>query len=379
MQTIAQVQTPSGRPAWRISRYRQIKVLMEDRRLAMNHPDPQAALQWYSDSPMHRILVRLAGQAIPEGERDYEERARRRASVTRMFAPQHVHRTMPDVRAVADELLDDMVRETPPVDLGDRYSVPLCARVVCELLDVPATDIEKFRQWADDREGVDFRRSMIGLKRLMSYTDELVRRRRAQPGDDVVSAMLAAEPEDDDRYHEGRITNLVAWMLGLGWQVAASAIDWGALLLLTHPDQLQLLRADPSLLPSAAEEVLRLFNATSAAIGGLDRYAHADIEFEGVTIRTGDMVLLDVPAANRDSEVFPDPDTFDIRRSPNPHLTFGHGFYFCNFSRVARAEVELGLAALLDRLPRLRLAVPVEQLRYKQHPQAGPVELPITW
>lgn len=369
--------TPTGRPAWRVTTYQQVKALMEDERLAMEHPDPSAN-QWFSDSPMHRVLVRLAARPIPGRALDQTERARRRMPMTKMFSHQNIHRSMPDIREFADELLDQLATAPQPVNMTDAYSIPLCARVVCELLGVPGEDIALFRRWADDKNNQDMRRSMLSLRELMNYVKHLIGQRQQAPGDDIVSALLAAQA-DDDEFHEGRITNLVAWILGLGWQVAASAIDYGTLLLATHPEQRRLLEADPSLISGAAEEVLRQFNATSAAIGGLDRYAHAEIPIGQVTIRAGDMVLLDVPAANHDPLVFRNPDEFDIRRRPNPHLTFGHGFYFCNFNRVARTEVQVGLSALLQRLPALRLAVDPGELEFKEHPQSGVTALPVMW
>jgi cytochrome P450 len=370
-------QAPSGRPAWRVSGYRQIKTLMQDSRLAMEHPDPEAG-QWFSDSPMHRVLVRLAAVPIPDRAADSEERARRRADMNKVFSPRNVHRATPDVESFARDLLDRLEEMPRPVDLTANYSIPLCARVVCDLMGVPAEDIPKFRRWAHEKDVPDIRRALLGLKELMTYVQDLVDQRREHPGDDIVSVLLANEAEDDP-FHEGRITTLVAWLLGLGWQVAASAIDYGVLMLMTHPDQLARLRATPELLPRAVEEVLRMFKATSAAIGGLDRYAHADIEIDGVTIRRGDMVLLEVPAANRDAEVFPDPERFDIGRAPNPHLTFGHGFYFCNFNKVARGEVQIGLGALIERFPGLRLAVDPAELSYQEHPQSGVLSLPVDW
>src|ERR1035438_3125974 len=320
---IEKTMIPAGREAWRVHRYQQVKRLMEDRRLSMEHPDP-AANQWYSDSPMHRVLVRLAARPIPGRAQDQKERAQRRATMTRMFSQQNIHRTIPDVRAFATDLLDQMTAQPPPVDLTSTFSIPLCARVVCDLMNVPGEEAALFRQWAADKQNPEFRQSVLGLRQLMTYVKDLVRRRQQEPGDDIVSALLAAQ-DDEDEFHEGRIISLVAWILGLGWQVAASAIDYGALMLITHPDQRRLIEAEGSRMAGAVEEVLRHFNATSAAIGGLDRYAHADIEIGGVTIRAGDMVLLDVPAANRDPEGFRRPDAFDIARHPNPHLTFGHG------------------------------------------------------
>jgi cytochrome P450 len=368
--------TPTGRDAWKVTGYSQIKTLMEDRRLAMEHPDP-AAQQWYTDSPMHRVLVRLAARPVAPGESDHEERARRRASMTKMFSPQNVRHALPDVQRIASELVEEMAELPQPTDLARQFSIPLCARVVCALLDVPVEDSLLFRHWADEKDQADMRRSMMSLKQLMDYVKALIKRRVDEPGNDIVSVLLA--DGGPDALSVGRITNLVAWILGLGWQVAASAIDFGVLQLISHPDQLELLLADPSLAEGATEEVLRHFNATSAAIGGLDRYAHADIEMDGASIKAGDMVLLDVPTANHDPEIFPRPAEFDILRSPNPHLTFGHGFYFCNFNRVARSEVEVGISTIFRRFPQLALAVPPEQLSYKEHPQSGLVSLPVTW
>jgi cytochrome P450 len=228
-----------------------------------------------------------------------------------------------------------------------------------------------------DHEQTDVRRSLLGLKRLMSYVNSLISQRRERPGDDLLSTLLATEEFDDA--HAGMIPNLVAFLLGLGWQVPASAIDYGVLLLTTNPDQLKLFREDPALRPGAVEEILRLFSSASAAVGGLDRYANSDIELDGVTIRAGEMVLLDVPAGNRDLRVFPEPERFDIRRNPNPHLTFGHGLYYCNFNRIARAEMEIALSAVLDRFPTLRLAEDPDRLEYRDRPQSGPVRLPVTW
>jgi pentalenolactone synthase len=169
-------------------------------------------------------------------------------------------------------------------------------------------------------------------------------------------------------------------MLAFGRETPASVIDWGVMLLLTNPGQRRLLTDDPGLALGAAEEVLRKFKPPAATDRGLMRYAYADIEADGQLIRSGDMVLLDVMAANNDPAVFPDPERFDITRSPNPHLTFGYGFYMCNFTRLARAEIATSLQALLSQLPDLELAEPPSQLRMKEHLRSGGLtQLPVTW
>jgi cytochrome P450 len=368
---------PAGRPGWRVTGYARAKALLEDRRLDLN-ADPRTTSQWYQDNPLHRVIVRLASQPIPEGGSDYAEREVRRAALTRMFAPHNVEDVTPRVWAVAQELLDDMAAKKPPVDLCEEYSTPLCVRIVCELLKVPVEDSVKFREWVGDHEETDMRRSLLGLKRLMSYVNALLAERAENPGDDVVSMLLTSHA-GVDADHAGLIPNIVAFLLGLGWQGPASAIDSGVLLFAAHPEQLRLFQTEPALRSGAVEEILRLFDFSSAQIGGLDRYANTDFEVGGVQIRAGDMVLLDIPTANRDSRVFDDPDRFDIRRTPNPHLTFGHGFYYCNFNKVARLEVEVGLTALYERFPGLRPAVEPGQLSFRDRPRSGPARLPVTW
>jgi pentalenolactone synthase len=368
---------PAGRPGWRVTGHAQVKELLEDRRLDLN-PDPSTTAQWYQDSPLHRVIVRLASMPIRDGGTDFAERALRRTALTGMFAQHNIQEVTPRVWAAAEELLVEMAAKTPPVDLCEEYSIPLCVRIVCEMLKVPVADMAKFREWSGDHEETDMRRSLLGLKRLMTYVNDLIRKRTEDPGDDVVSMLLSAHA-DIDNAHAGLIPNIVAFLIGLGWQGPASAIDSGVLLFAANPEQLRLFRDEPATRSGAVEEILRLFDFSSAAIGGLDRYANADFEFGGVKVRAGDMVLLDIPTANRDGRVFADPDRFDIRRTPNPHLTFGHGFYYCNFNKVARLETEVGLTALYQRFPTLRPVEERAQLQYRERPRSGPVKLLVDW
>lgn len=366
---------PAGRPGWRVTSHAQVKALLEDRRLDLN-PDPRTTAQWYQDSPLHRVIVRLATRPIEKGNTDYAERALRRSALTRMFDP---HNVVDDrIWTAAGELLDAMETAERPVDLCQAYSVPLCLRMVCEMLKVPNEDGPKFRKWAGDQDEADMRTSLLGLKRLMTYVNDLVRERTERPGEDVVSMLLEAH-KDIDSAHVGLIPNIVAFLIGLGWQGPASTIDSGVLLFAANPDQLRTFQQDPSRRAGAVEEVLRLFDFSASAIGGLDRYANEDFEYGGVQVKAGDMVLLDIPAANRDSRVFADPGRFDITRTANPHLTFGHGFYYCNFNKVARLEVEVGLTALYQRFPGLRPVEDVGQLAFRDRPHGGPARLLVDW
>lgn len=204
---------------------------------------------------------------------------------------------------------------------------------------------------------------------------ELVTHKRTRPGEDVISDLVAAQ----QRWHYGddHIAALAAMLLFAGHETTVSRIDVGTLLLLAHPTQAAALRADPALVGSAVEEILRM---AAPASGGLPRYAHADIDIAGVTIRAGDAVLLTASVANRDPAAFPEPDRFDITRDPNPHLAFGHGPRYCIGASLARVELQAVFSALPTRFPTLRLAVPVDQLHLRTDLLTGGLtSLPVTW
>jgi cytochrome P450 len=181
---------------------------------------------------------------------------------------------------------------------------------------------------------------------LVGYMAELVGRKRRAPGEDVLSDLLTAE---DGGLGEDSIAFIGAALLFAGHETTVARIDIGALLLMAHPDQRDLLRRDPDVVPRAVEEILRV--AAPAGVG-IPRYAKADIDIGGITIRSGDAVLLTGASANRDPEAFEDPHRFDIGRDPNPHLTFGHGPHYCIGAGLARVELREVFAALPARFPR---------------------------
>ena len=287
----------------------------------------------------------------------------------------------PYIAELASDLLDAMERREPPLDLSGAFSTPLCSQVICKLLGVPEADIQRFRDWTEQgAHASDAKRSMSGIRGLLTYVNDLIRHRKVAPNGDIVSELLGAEPGGRDRLHEGRVSKLVAGMLAFGRETPASAIDLGATLLMTHPEQLALVHGDPDLVPSAVEEVFRMFKPPAATPDGLLRYAHTDVDHGGVTFRAGDMVLLDIAAANFDPVVFPDPERFDITRKHNPHLSFGFGSYMCNFSTLARAEVQIALRELTARFPDLHIADDPSTLAMKSHLRTGGLaRLPVAW
>src|ERR1017187_1654791 len=370
--SVEQIKTPAGDPAWQVRGYAEVRSLLADQRVGRGHPDPARAAR-YSD-------VDLAGRPASGSESEYTDHGQWRKAMNKVFSPQNLEQLTPTVMSIAERLAKDLAGRQPPADLNEAFSTPLTSEVMCALLGVPTDDIALFRHWtAEGAQNSDMERSMRGIRGLMSYVTNLVSRYRTGPGDNPVSMLVRAD-QDGSGNNLGKIVKLVSGMLAFGRETPASVIDWGVMLLLTNPEQRRLLQEDPQLAQGAAEEVLRKFKPPAATDRGLMRYAFADLEAGGELIKAGDMVLLDVMAANHDPEVFPDPERFEITRTPNPHLTFGYGFCMCTFTRLARSEIAAPLTTLLSQLPGLRLDEPPDQLKMKDHLRSGGLtRLPVSW
>ncbi len=373
---VRRVTTPAGDPAWLVTSYHDVKQLLNDPRLGRSHPDPARAPR-YTDAV-------IFGQPQGSPETEQAEHAQMRALLTRSFSARRMEMLRSRVQELVDGLIDDLLRELPPVDFHAAVSFPLPVLVICQLLGVPFEDRDNFRRWSDDAADMtDAHRSRAGWGQLFGYMLQLLARKREQPAEDVISDLLAAQAQNPELSDPG-IAQLTAGLLFAGHETTVAAIDRGVVLLATNPAQLHNLQADPRLISSAVEEVLRSPDPVQPAevphAGGLPRYAHADIEVDGVTIAAGDLVLLALHEANVDTSVFTRPQDFDVSRADNPHMTFGHGSHYCIGAPLARIELQVVLGTLVDRVPSLRLAVPVDQLRPKSHLLTGGLaELPVTW
>jgi cytochrome P450 len=365
---VAQVRTPAGDLGWLVTRYDDVKALVADRRLGRSHPDPAHAARF--------TTAVLSGGPIMDYATEEAEHDAVRKLASRPFTPRRLRSLPALVEKIATRLLDDVASLTPPVDLHAKFSAPLPVLVICALLGVPTADRAMFVPWAEGLfSSQDSDRAMSGLANLTVYTQQLIAAKRKNPGDDILSELIAVKDKDDP-ISEDMLVLMALALLVAGHQSTMSRIDFGTLLLLENPDQLAALTRDPQLLPTAIEEILRL------APGGetMLRYAKTDIELHGVRIEAGDLVLNDLSAANRDERVFPDPLRFDITRTPNPHLGFGHGWAYCLGTALGRINLTTSLRALFQRFPALKLAVPLESIEQSTDLQLGAlVALPMTW
>jgi cytochrome P450 len=375
--SIVRTTTPAGDAAWLVTGYDSVRELLGDDRLGRRHPEPERGAR-FSGSVMF-------GQPSGDPFSQPENQKQLRRLLTASFSAKRMSGLRPRVQALVDGLLDEMGRRTPPADLHEAVSFPLPTLVICELLGVPFEDRNDFRRWSDDVGQLDDRaRSEAAQTALRAYVARLAERKREEPADDVISDLVAASEREPTTVPPGMVPQVAGNLLFAGHETTVTAIDKGVILLLTNEELREAVERDPDALHPAVEEILRVPHpvANQQTLGkfGLPRYASEDIEFAGVTIARGDMVMLSVQSANVDEHAFPAPGQMDVTRTGNPHLAFGFGGHFCLGAPLARMELQTVFGTLLRRFPTLRLAVPAEELRPRPASLTGGVrELPVTW
>jgi cytochrome P450 monooxygenase len=359
---VRRIRTPAGDDAWLVTRHAEIKSLLRDDRLGRSHPEPEHKPQ-YAGNPTYDLATASNHEAADKFH------AELRAVLTPHFQARHMQHLRPRVDALVADLVAAFAAQEPPADLHAGLSAPLTLLVICELLGVPADERERCAALASRTGGVTDQEG-DGIAAFAGYLRDLAARKRARPEDDVISRLCADGVGDNE---VGQISMLLLFA-GIGSTV--KQIDYGFLLLANNPEQRAVVAADLSLLPRAVEEMLRVSGSLS-----LPRYARADIPLGDVTILANDLVLLDLAKANLDVDAFEGPETFDVTRSPNRHLTFSHGAWTCMGAPLARIVLQSLFAALLTRMPGLRPTVAANDLRTSATPLGGGLadELQVTW
>lgn len=339
--------------SWMLTRYVDVVAALHDPRLSSRQFDHSSRLagdpvsvevarhlsQWmlYSDPPSHTRLRSLAQRA---------------------FTPRSVEILRSRVQGFLDDLLDTVQAEGQ-MDVIRDVAYPLPAIVIAELLGVPPADRDLFKQWSDDLfgylgnvyDGYQAERAAAGIAGLSGYLVPIIERRRRTPEDDLISRLIAAQGQAE-RLSDNELVAFCTLLLIAGHETSTNLIGNGLLALLQHPDQIQHLREDASLIGKTVEEVLRY----DPPVQLVWRQTMQALEIGGRQIEAGQVVLLNLAAANRDPDQFREPDRFDITRQETRHVGFGYGAHFCLGAPLARLEGQLALQTMLHRFSTLHLA-----------------------
>jgi len=365
--------------AWAITRYADVLQVFADPIRFSSDRFRKIDSKYTSARPAVKTVSEILAQWFVF--RDPPDHDRIRGLLQRFFSPHALEQSRGRIQAAIDGLLDS-VAERGEMDFISAVAFPLPAVVIAMLLGAPQTDLESIKHWSDRLaaylggsvdEGDNFTEASAGVSNLVDYFQALLRERDQTPRDDLMTWMLRAEHDGARLSREEVVANCVL-LLFAGHETTTNLLGNGLFHLLRHPDQLELLRADPGLILNGVEELLRYDGPVPATL----KVATEDVEWHGRAIRRGDMVAPFTASANRDPRQFTDPDALDVRRRAERHLAFAWGLHFCLGAWLARLEAGLTFATLLRRLPALSLTSPTPEWKPMIFLR-GLESLPITW
>lgn len=362
--SITQVPWANTGRIWAVTKHADVRAVLGDARFSSDRALPGHPMNsGYATGHQLKQLI----------EMDPPEHAQHRLRVMGEFTVKKISAMRPRIEEIVEESIDAMLAGGNEADLVEALSLPVPSMVIADLLGVPYEDHGFFQDnsatFVDADTPMEGRIAAMGA--LKKYVGELVQSRVTDPGDDILSRQLAAGADPAE------LTGLGFLLLIAGHETTANMISLSVATLLDKPELLQQLRDDPALVPGAVEELLRYF--TIAEVGH-QRLATADIEINGTMIRAGEAVYAFANVANRDPDVFPEPDTIDFSRGARNHVAFGFGPHQCLGQNLARLELEVVLAAVVRRIPTLRLAVPFGEIPFKEFgPNYGVYKLPVAW
>jgi cytochrome P450 len=363
-QPISRVRMPDGQVAWLVTGHELSRKLLADPRVSADRRHPAFPL------------------ALTAEQREAFQRGNRlgfRRSMISLDAPQHgAHRKMlisefsvrriaalrPRIQEIVDECVDDLLSSPQPADLVEKVSLAVPSLVICELLGVPYEHRHGFHEWTRKliSRTSSAQERMAASEALNDFLEELVTAKASgEPSDDVIGRLIARNRENPVMTHD-EIVGTAVLLLVAGHETTANMISLGTVALLTNPEQKAQVTADPTLLPTAIEEMLRYFSIVESATS---RVATEDIEIGGVTIGKDQGVIVSGLAADWDETVFDNPGQLDFHRGARHHVAFGYGVHQCLGQNLARVELEIVFETLFRKAPNLRLAVPAEELPYK--------------
>ncbi|MFD5399218.1 cytochrome P450 [Streptomyces sp. NPDC127097] len=366
---VHRVRLPEGTVVWLVVGYDEVRATLSD---------PRLSKEWRHASSAQPMQPVSSGVSMLRS--NAPQHTRLRGLVARAFTARRVASLAPRVQALTDELLTAMLAAPDGrADLVEALAFPLPITVICELLGVPFLERDTFRTWTDIlMVGAPTQRTKDVLTAMTGYLDDLVETKRAHPGEDLLSDLIAVSDEGGDRLSHEELLGMAQLLLIAGYETTGNLIANGVLALLTHPEQLAALRADLSLVDGAVEEMLRYDGPLETATF---RFTLDPVDIAGTVIPGGGEVVLPVIAdSGRDPLRFDDPGRFDITRDARGHVAFGHGIHFCLGAPLARLEARIAVRTLLERCPKLELDAHPADLRWRLGALLrGPRHLPVRW
>ncbi|KAB1979316.1 cytochrome P450 [Streptomyces triticiradicis] len=342
----------SAQGIWYLTRYADVEAALGDLRLSNDRDRmTRAYTALGGDLKAFSRLTDRLGRVMTNT--DPPDHARLRKLANRAFTARRVEALREGIQRIVDRLLDEAADAGPSMDLIEAVACPLPMSVVCELFGIPPEDVPQVKTWFNrfGRISEDIDKSEAAIEQYEEYLARLVRRRRADPGDDLISALVATQAQDD-RLTDSELLSTCFVLITAGDETTTHLVGNAVLALLRHPDQLARLREDPALIRTAVDELARYDTPTQAIV----RVVAEDVEIGGRTLREGELAYLFLAATNRDPERFEDPDRLDLTRPGNRHLSFGNGPHFCLGGPLAKLQAEVAVGTLIRRLPHLRLA-----------------------
>ncbi|WP_433262026.1 cytochrome P450 [Actinosynnema sp. CS-041913] len=371
---VHQVTMGDGDLAWLITGHDEARAVLADARFSSDRFRSERVLSKLPPSLRERVTDKAAraGSFIAMDPPDH---TRYRKLLTGQFTVRRMRQLAPRIQEIVAEHLDAMTAAGRTADLVQAFALPVPSLVICELLGVAYEDRAEFQQRSSTllRLNAPTDEVVKAADELRAFLRGLVRDKRAHPTDDLLSGLIETAPELTD----DELVGISSLLLVAGHETTANMLALGTFALLEHPEELARLRADPSLVEGAVEELLRYLSIVHL---GPVRMTLEDVEIAGVAIPAESTVLISVPAANRDPGHYGDPDTLDVTRPRVSHLAFGHGVHQCLGQQLARVEMAVGFTELLRRLPGLRLDLPASDVPLRSDMLVyGVHSLPVAW
>lgn len=346
---------------WLITRYDDAIHLLKDARLKKNYENV------FTEEEENRTVLLENEEPLSKHmlNSDPPHHSRLRSLVQKAFTPRMILQLEDRIQQIADSLLDK-VQPNHSMNLVDEFAFPLPIIVISEMLGIPLEDRQKFRVWsqtvidfADTLESMEENNHKIG--EFAEYLEYLVHKKRNEPAEDLISALIQAEDEGTTLSTE-ELYSTIMLLIVAGHETTVNLITNMTYALLSYPDQLEKLRQQPNLMDSAVEEALRFHSPVELTT---IRWAAEPFVLHGQEIKRKDLIIISLASANRDEEIFPNAEMFDIERKNNRHIAFGHGSHFCLGAPLARLEAKISISALLRRCPNIKIKDEREQMKWK--------------